>query len=408
MNFWRAATKSGSGKSIVVAMLVAVVPLASGCMSSTTPPSSTVQNSADETSDPTQDPAVTAVLPVVTDDIDGSDEAIAPGAPGGQSDPAQASAETLQGQTPQRETIASAIIIPMRSPRSGQSDAQLNEGVVMAFAGDEPARQAIEAVSTQAQKAQGEAIHGEPDHSQADADTEVTTDSLTPSAAPSGALAAKQPKNPGGLFGLLQARKMARARQESVRAQISADSAVSTHTTPVEQASPAAARTQGETGQNALPGVQSNKQLFALDEDEHAEDSAIELASVGSFSRLSPNGLLKQREEVEIACFKPKLVRLLHSIESHYGKPVIVTSGFRSPGNNRRAGGAKNSRHTTCEAADIQIEGISKWDLAKYLRTVPGRGGVGTYCRTRSVHIDVGTERDWHHPCRRKAKRKKA
>jgi uncharacterized protein YcbK (DUF882 family) len=41
----------------------------------------------------------------------------------------------------------------------------------------------------------------------------------------------------------------------------------------------------------------------------------------------------------------------------------------------------------------------------KALRTVEGRGGVGTYCRTNSVHIDVGPEREWHHPCRRAKKR---
>ena len=52
--------------------------------------------------------------------------------------------------------------------------------------------------------------------------------------------------------------------------------------------------------------------------------------------------------------------------------------------------------------ADIQIKGVSKWELATYLRSLPERGGVGTYCHTASVHIDIGPQRDWNWRCRRK------
>jgi uncharacterized protein YcbK (DUF882 family) len=55
-----------------------------------------------------------------------------------------------------------------------------------------------------------------------------------------------------------------------------------------------------------------------------------------------------------------------------------------------------------CAAADIQVEGVGKWELARYLRAMPGRGGVGTYCHTDSVHVDVGPERDWNWRCRRR------
>ena len=52
-----------------------------------------------------------------------------------------------------------------------------------------------------------------------------------------------------------------------------------------------------------------------------------------------------------------------------------------------------------CAAADVQLPGVSKWELAKYVRAMPGRGGVGTYCH-QSIHIDVGPERDWNWKCR--------
>lgn len=160
---------------------------------------------------------------------------------------------------------------------------------------------------------------------------------------------------------------------------------------------------------SSLPGVKS-KNLFALDPalpsgDEPFDDEPevqVASASAAGMARLAPNGLLKQTDRVDVSCFKPQLVSVLKSIERHYGKKVVVTSGFRSPKGNRKARGSRNSLHISCAAADIQIAGVGKWQLAKYLRSMPGRGGVGTYCHTESVHIDVGSERDWNWRCRRR------
>lgn len=154
-------------------------------------------------------------------------------------------------------------------------------------------------------------------------------------------------------------------------------------------------------GQDGLPGV-SLAALFGLSNNGAKGSRVIEVASAAGLARLAPNGLHTQTDKVEVACLKPQLVRMLKSVERHYGRPVVVTSGFRSPRHNRRIGGASGSRHTSCEAADIQIDGVSKWQLAKYLRSMPGRGGVGTYCHTESVHIDIGNTRDWNWRCRRR------
>lgn len=161
----------------------------------------------------------------------------------------------------------------------------------------------------------------------------------------------------------------------------------------------------------ALPGVKNTRELFGvfdeeLDEGEPPED--VQVASLGAMIRMSPNGIRKQTDKVVVDCFPAELVRLLHKVEGHYGRPVVVTSGYRDAKHNRRAGGARKSTHIRCMAADIQVERVSKWELAKFLRTLPERGGVGTYCRTNSVHIDIGEERDWHYPCRRAKKKRRA
>jgi uncharacterized protein YcbK (DUF882 family) len=197
--------------------------------------------------------------------------------------------------------------------------------------------------------------------------------------------------------------------QKRSDAKLPAKSTVSTKAAPVmASADPSTTPSIGNSDATALPGVQNSKAIFGIDEDATSDDASmndegVQVASVGGFTRsLSATGLILQTDKVKVDCFKPELLALLAVVEKHYGKKVMVTSGYRSPDRNRRAGGVKNSSHIYCKAADIQVEGVNKWDLAKYLRTLENRGGVGTYCRTESVHIDVGTQRDWHHPCRRK------
>lgn len=45
---------------------------------------------------------------------------------------------------------------------------------------------------------------------------------------------------------------------------------------------------------------------------------------------------------------------VLDPLRELYGKPIIVTSGYRCPKLNKAVGGATNSQHTKGEAADIR------------------------------------------------------
>jgi uncharacterized protein YcbK (DUF882 family) len=181
--------------------------------------------------------------------------------------------------------------------------------------------------------------------------------------------------------------------------------------TPVQTASalPSAESFAGKTEHlSSLPGVRPNAGIQIMsrdslyaDDDVEAAAAPVILASAAGLARLAPNGLKVQRESVQVACLKPQLVGILKTIERRYGKSVIVTSGYRSPPYNRLVNGAKASLHMSCAAADIQVPGISKWELANFARSMPGRGGVGTYCHTESVHVDIGPQRDWNWRCSR-------
>lgn len=153
----------------------------------------------------------------------------------------------------------------------------------------------------------------------------------------------------------------------------------------------------------ALQGRSTMSDKF---DDEHVEmeDDApvglMKLASLSGLSRVAPNGLFLQTDKVEVGCFKPELVKMIKDVEAYYNRPAIITSGLRPAKSERRG-----SKHYTCDAADIQIEGVSKWELANHLRSLPNRGGVGTYCHTESVHLDTGEARDWNWRCRRTAQK---
>lgn len=95
-------------------------------------------------------------------------------------------------------------------------------------------------------------------------------------------------------------------------------------------------------GDSGLPGVRQTelfeiKRKSGIDDDsdvdlhEDEEGGPIQLASAAGLARLAPNGLLRQTENVDVACLKPSLVRVLKTIEQHYGGKIVVTSGYRSP-----------------------------------------------------------------------------
>lgn len=97
----------------------------------------------------------------------------------------------------------------------------------------------------------------------------------------------------------------------------------------------------------------------------------------------------KQTDHVNITCLQPELLRLVRIAGEHFKGTPVITSGQRDRGR-------RGSYHRKCMAADFFVPGVERAALAKYLRSVPGAGGVGTYCHTKSVHIDIGEPRNWY------------
>ena len=86
------------------------------------------------------------------------------------------------------------------------------------------------------------------------------------------------------------------------------------------------------------------------------------------------------------------LVTILDILRNKLGKPVIVTSGYRTPEWNAKCGGAKYSYHMRGMAADIRVDGMSAKEVANKLNAiVPDECGIIVY--KSWVHFDVRTSK---------------
>ena len=60
--------------------------------------------------------------------------------------------------------------------------------------------------------------------------------------------------------------------------------------------------------------------------------------------------------------------QVLQKVRDHFGKPVNVNSGYRSPELNKAIGGSTTSDHCKGMAADIEIPGVSNYELADWIK----------------------------------------
>ena len=94
------------------------------------------------------------------------------------------------------------------------------------------------------------------------------------------------------------------------------------------------------------------------------------------------------RDGSDAVLVAPRLVMVLESIRTHFGVPVTVSSGYRTPQYNAKVDGAAHSQHCYGMAADIVVKGQTPETVAAYARQLmPDWGGVGVY--KSFTHVDV-------------------
>jgi len=81
-----------------------------------------------------------------------------------------------------------------------------------------------------------------------------------------------------------------------------------------------------------------------------------------------------------------RLVRELQKLRDFIGKPINITSGYRTPERNKRIGGSSKSKHMEGIAADIYVDGMSVEELYYIVKHFQFNG-IGIY--NYHVHVDV-------------------
>jgi uncharacterized protein YcbK (DUF882 family) len=85
------------------------------------------------------------------------------------------------------------------------------------------------------------------------------------------------------------------------------------------------------------------------------------------------------------------VVNVLQKIREHFGAPITITSGYRSPEHNVKIGGSKNSLHLEGRAFDIQVKDIKPIQIAQYCEQICKIDGIIVY--KNWCHIDSRTKR---------------
>jgi uncharacterized protein YcbK (DUF882 family) len=89
----------------------------------------------------------------------------------------------------------------------------------------------------------------------------------------------------------------------------------------------------------------------------------------------------------------------LQALRRDVGKPLVISSAYRSPEHNAKVGGAKDSRHMRGDAFDVVLAGHDPLALVMAAKRA-GFTGFGYYPKAASpfLHIDMGPPRAWGAP----------
>lgn len=78
-------------------------------------------------------------------------------------------------------------------------------------------------------------------------------------------------------------------------------------------------------------------------------------------------GIKNVASDEVVANLKLICLEVLEPLRTNYKLPVKINSGYRCEALNKAVNGAKNSKHLTGHAVDVEIVGVSNSDLAHWI-----------------------------------------
>lgn len=78
-------------------------------------------------------------------------------------------------------------------------------------------------------------------------------------------------------------------------------------------------------------------------------------------------GIANDPPPAHLAAMQLLCAKVLEPVRLHFGRPVKISSGYRSAALNKAIGGAASSQHSVGEAADFEIAGLANIDVAQWI-----------------------------------------
>ena len=96
----------------------------------------------------------------------------------------------------------------------------------------------------------------------------------------------------------------------------------------------------------------------------------LSLAEVMRSETAKRKGVSNMPTTEHIENFKKLAENIFQPIRKHFGKPIHISSGYRSAALNKAIGGAISSQHCTGEAIDIDMDGtaITNAEIFNYIK----------------------------------------
>lgn len=157
----------------------------------------------------------------------------------------------------------------------------------------------------------------------------------------------------------------------------------------------------------SIDGIVGNATISAIKDFQSKNGLAVDgIAGVETFKKINGSSdpyKCKYFDDSEFTCEcgcglnleKNGIKRIADEIREHFGKPAIITSGTRCAKHNKEVGGVAGSYHTTGNAIDIVVQGVSANEVLAYCRTIVASGRArytygGTTQMGNATHIDTG------------------
>jgi hypothetical protein len=96
----------------------------------------------------------------------------------------------------------------------------------------------------------------------------------------------------------------------------------------------------------------------------------LSLAEVTRSETAKRRGISNMPTAEHIENFKKLAINIFQPIREHFGKPIIISSGYRSAELNKAIGGSLSSQHSSGEAIDIDMDGtdITNAQIFNYIK----------------------------------------